>query len=257
MTGVSSAHFPVRGRTSSRARRQIGTSGAFTREMGDVISLSEVRAARAESRGAGPAHSGRAPRVTFFFDLVSPWTYLAAERAERLFAGDRWRPATGDAIAGGRTAPDPRDEAERAAAERRAKALRLPLVWPEGWPDSGRGAMRVAALAAERGRAAPFVLAASRLAFCGGYELDDPEVIAEAAAAAGLALDDALRAAGEVRRDGAMDRTALRLLRRGADELPAVTVGRQLFAGEGRLAEAAAAAIAPPPVRRRRAARPG
>jgi 2-hydroxychromene-2-carboxylate isomerase len=195
--------------------------------------------------------------VTFFFDLVSPWTYLAAERAERVFAGDRWRPAIGDAIAGGRTAPDPRDEAERAAAERRADALRLPLVWPEGWPGSGRGAMRVAALAAERGRAAPFVLAASRLAFCGGYELDDPEVIAEAAAAAGLALDDALRAAGEVRRDGAMERTALRLLRRGADELPAVTVGRQLFAGEGRLAEAAAAAIAPPPLRRRRAARPG
>jgi 2-hydroxychromene-2-carboxylate isomerase len=225
--------------------------------MGDVISLGEVRAARAESRAAAPAGAARAPRVTFFFDLVSPWTYLAAERAERLFASDRWRPATGDAIAGGRTALDQRDAAARTAAERRADALRLPLVWPEGWPRSGSGAMRVAALAAERGRAAPFVLAASRLAFCGGYELDDPEVIAEAAAAAGLALDDALRAAGQVRRDGAMERTALRLLRRGADELPAVTVGRQLFAGEGRLAEAAAAAGAPPPLRRRRAARPG
>src|SRR3954471_551195 len=194
MTGVSSAHFPVRGRTSSPRGRQIGSSGSFTPAMGDVISLGDVRAARAESRGPGPASSGRAPRVTFFFALVSPWTYLAAERAERLFAGDRWRPATGDAIAGGRTAPDPRDEAERVAAERRAAALRLPLVWPEGWPLSGRAAMRTAALAAERGRAAPFVLAASRLAFCGGFELDDPEVIAEAAAAAGLALDDALRA---------------------------------------------------------------
>jgi 2-hydroxychromene-2-carboxylate isomerase len=162
----------------------------------------------------------------------------------------------GDAIAGGRRAPDPRDEAQRAAAERRADELRLPLVWPEAGPASGRGAMRVAALAAEQGRAAPFVLAAGRLAFCGGYELDDPEVIAEAAAAAGLALDDALAAAGEIRRDGPMERTALRLLRRGADELPAVVVGRQLFAGEGRLAEAAAAAAAPPPLRRR-AARPG
>jgi 2-hydroxychromene-2-carboxylate isomerase len=225
--------------------------------MGDLISLAELRAARAESSAAAPFGSVRGPRVTFFFDLVSPWTYLAAERAERLFAGERWRPVTGDVIAGGRNAPDPRDEAERAAAERRAAALRLPLVWPEGWPITGRGAMRVASLAAERGRAAPFVLAASRLAFCGGYELDDPEVIAEAAAAAGLALDDALRAAGDVRRDGAMERTGLRLLRRGADELPAVTVGRRLFAGEGRIAEAAAAAAAPPPLRRRRAARPG
>jgi 2-hydroxychromene-2-carboxylate isomerase len=225
--------------------------------MGDLIFLAKHRAARAESSAAAPSGTRGAPRVTFFFDLVSPWTYLAAERAERLFGGDRWRPATGDLIAGGRDAPDPRDETERAAAERRAEALRLPLVWPDGWPIAGRGAMRVAALAAECGRAAPFVLAASRLAFCGGYELDDPEVIAEAAAAAGLALDDALRAAGEVRRDGPMERTALRLLRRGADQLPAVAVGRQLFAGEGRLAEAAAAAAAPPPLRRRRAARPG
>jgi 2-hydroxychromene-2-carboxylate isomerase len=225
--------------------------------MGDVISLAKLRAAKAESAAGRPVPTGRGPRVTFYFDLVSPWTYLAAERAERLFAGDRWRPAIGDAIAGGRTAPDPRDEAERVAAERRAAALRLPLVWPEGWPLSGRAAMRAAALAAEQRCAPQFVLAASRLAFCGGYELDDPEVIAEAAAAAGLALDDALRAAGEVRRDGPMERTALSLLRRGADVLPAVAVGRQLFAGEGRLAEAAAAAIDPPALRRHRAARPG
>jgi 2-hydroxychromene-2-carboxylate isomerase len=224
--------------------------------MGDLISLAKMRSARPESgRTHGPC-AGRATRVTFFFDLVSPWTYLAAERAERLFWEDRWRPAMGDAIAGGRRAPDPRDGPQRAAAERRAHELRLPLVWPDGWPGSGRGAMRVAALAAERGRAAPFVLAASRLAFCGGYELDDPEVIAEAAAASGLALDDALAAAGQIRRDGPMERTALRLLRRGADELPAVTVGRHLFAGEGRLTEAAAAASAPLPLRRR-AARPG
>ena len=224
--------------------------------MGDVISLAALRAARAESARGRSVPTGRGPRVTFFFDLVSPWTYLAAERAERLFAGDGWRPAIGDVIAGGRTAPDPRDEAARAAAERRADALRLPLVWPEGWPITGRGAMRVASLAAERGRAAPFVLAASRLAFCGGYELDDPEVIAEAAAAAALPLADALAAAGELARDGGMERTALRLLRRGADELPVTVVGRQLFAGESRLAEAAAAAAAPRALRQR-IARPG
>jgi len=140
----------------------------------------------------------------------------------------------------------------RDAAERRADELRLPLIWPEGWPTSGQGAMRVAAMAAERGMAAPFVLAAGRLAFCGGYDLDDPEVIAEAAAAAGLALGDALAAAAQIRRDGAMERAAMRLLRHGADELPAAVVGRRLFAGEGRLAEAAAFA-APAPVPRRTA----
>src|SRR3954451_12627877 len=193
--------------------------------MGDVIPLIRRRSSAPSrtSRAAAPPDGAGGPRVTFYFDLGSPWTYLAAERAERLFGGGRWRPAMGEALLGGRSAPDPREERERAAAERRAAELRLPLVCPDAWPDGGRGAMRVASLAADRGNAAPFVLAASRLAFCGGYELDDPEVIAEAAAAAGLALDDALAAAGEIRRDGPMERTALRLLRRGADELPVVT----------------------------------
>jgi 2-hydroxychromene-2-carboxylate isomerase len=225
--------------------------------MGDVIPLTRRHAGTPSS---GPRDAsrpgGRGPRVTFYFDLCSPWTYLAAERAERLLADCRWRPAMGEALLGGRTVPDPRDERHRAAAERRAAELHLPLVWPEAWPECGRGAMRVASLAAERGRAAPFVLAASRLAFCGGYELDDPEVIAEAAAAAGVPLADALAAAGQLRRDGPMERAALRLLRRGADELPATVVGRRLFAGEGRLAEAAAAAAAPRSLQRR-AARPG
>ena len=229
--------------------------------MGDVISLMERRARRtppAVPATPEPAVRGPGrPRVTFFFDLVSPWTYLAAERAERMLPGGRWRPATGEVLLGGRTAPDPRDRVRREAAERRADELALPLVWPEGWPMAGQAAMRVAAMAAERGMAAPFVLAAGRLAFCGGYDLDDPEVIAEAAAAACLALDDAFAAAAQIRRDGAMERAAMGLLRRGADELPAAVVGRRLFAGEGRLAEAAAAAAATPAPVRRRTAGPG
>jgi 2-hydroxychromene-2-carboxylate isomerase len=102
--------------------------------------------------------------------------------------------------------------------------------------------MRVAALAAERERAAPFVLAAGRLTFCGGYDLDDPETLAEAAAAAGLGLREALDAAADHGRDGALEAAARRLLARGADALPALQVGRTLFCGEHRIAEAAAAA---------------
>ena len=227
--------------------------------MGDVIPLTRRRSTAPLKATRAPASPmrGHGPRVTFYFDLASPWTYLAAERAERLFPGCRWQPATSEVLLGARAAPDPRDDARRAAAERRATELRLPLVWPDTWPTAGQGAMRVAAMAAERGNAAPFVLAAGRLAFCGGYDLDDPEVIAEAAAAACLALDDALAAAAEIRRDGAMERAAMRLLRRGADELPAAVVGRRLFAGEGRLAEAAAAASLTPAPGRRRTAGPG
>jgi 2-hydroxychromene-2-carboxylate isomerase len=175
--------------------------------------------------------------VSFYFDLLSPWTYLAAERVERQFAGVRWRPVVPDVLA-----PEDSDEEARRVVELRAAELRMPLVWPETWPADGRSAMRVASLAAQRGRAAPFVLAASRLAFCGGYDLDDPEALAEAAAAAGLGLAECLKAAGDMGRDGALERTGLRLLAQGADALPVFVVGNVLFCGERRLGEAAAMA---------------
>jgi 2-hydroxychromene-2-carboxylate isomerase len=212
--------------------------------MGELISLAERRAARAEAH-APPVR----PRVGFFFDLASPWTYLTAERVDRRFAEVRWQPAVGEALPGARDL-----DRQRGAVEERADELHMPLVWPEAKAAPGRSAMRVAALAAEHGRAAEFVLAASRLAFCGGYDVDDPEILAEAAAAADLGLDECLRAAGELRRDGPMERAALRLLAQGADALPVLVVGRTLFCGEHRLAEAAAAfggrSAAPPPARR-------
>jgi 2-hydroxychromene-2-carboxylate isomerase len=105
--------------------------------------------------------------------------------------------------------------------------------------------MRVAAFAAERGCAATFVLAATRLAYCGGFELDHPEVLAEAAAAANLGLEECLQAAGDLGRDGAMEESARKLLVQGAERLPALRVGRVLFAGEDRMSEAVAAAQAP------------
>lgn len=129
-----------------------------------------------------------------------------------------------------------------AVAAERALELRLPLVWPERFSASrGRAAMRVAAVAAEQGRAAPFVLAASRLAFCGGFDLDDPEVLAEAAAAACVSLEDCLSAAGESARDGELEATGLSLAAIGATQLPALRVGRSLFCGEERIAEAVTA----------------
>ena len=42
-------------------------------------------------------------------------------------------------------------------------------------------AMRVAHYAAQQGRGGAFVLAATRLAFAGGFDLDDLEILTEAA----------------------------------------------------------------------------
>lgn len=182
----------------------------------------------------------RAPaRVTLYFDLSSPYTYLAAERAERLFAGLKWQPACTGMLHG----DELNEEAQRAAI-RRAALLGLPLTWPDEHSRPVRGAMRVASLAAELGCAAAFVLAASRLAFCGGFDIDEPDILAEAAAAAGIGLHETLAAAGDLARDGAIEEAGLSLLAAGAYELPAMRVGRLLFCGEERLNEAAAARAA-------------
>jgi len=213
--------------------------------MGDVINLAEQRAAR--RREAGRRDDRRAE---FFFDLGCPATYLAAERVERSFAQVAWTPVTGAALLRDPRAVDDAGSPEmRARAEARAAQLRLPLTWPDHFPAPVPAAMRAAAYAAEQGQAAPFVLASTRLAFCGGFDLDDPVILAEAAAAAGIGLDECLHAAGDATRDAAAELGARRLLAAGADRLPALRIGGELFSGEERLGEAAAAARSRPAAR--------
>jgi 2-hydroxychromene-2-carboxylate isomerase len=207
--------------------------------MGDVINLAERRDAL-RSRAA-PARVPR--RAEFFFDLSSPFTYLAAERVDRAFEDVIWTPASSAALLRGPLGEDPAGlDRLRLAAEERAALLRLPLSWPDRFPADVPAAMRVAAFASTAGRGAAFVLAATRLAFCGGFDLEDPEILAEAAAAAGIVLEDCLQSARDGGRDGAIEASGRRLLAAGADRLPALRVGRALYWGEDRLSDAALAA---------------
>lgn len=198
--------------------------------MGDLIVLSERLADR--SRLAGGS------RPAFFFDLACPISYLVAERIERMLGEAEWIPAAAAALPSDEPPGSPDDI--RAHAERRAFALRLPLVWPDRFPAESPRAMRAAAHAAELGAGPRFALAASRLAFCGGFDLEDPEILAEAAAAAGVPLDSCLDAAGDAGRDRALHATAHGLRERGVRSLPAIRVGRQCFEGEEALGEVAA-----------------
>src|SRR3954464_9489653 len=111
--------------------------------MGDVIRLDERRTARQVA-----ADRPSRLRATFFFDLASPFTYLAAERVDRMFPALTWRPALSEALHAGNPLSASTDrEAAQSAAEQRAQQLHMPLVWPDGYPTGARVAMRVAALA--------------------------------------------------------------------------------------------------------------
>jgi 2-hydroxychromene-2-carboxylate isomerase len=215
--------------------------------MGDLIVLADRRARRAAG-GLGMPDSqrivgGPAPPVAFFFDLGCPFSYLAAERIVRTFGHATWIPVAGSALYRAEPLVDlGMQERAVARAEQRATELRVPLVWPDRFPVDSRLALRAAAYATETGAGAEFALAASRLAFCGGFDLEELEILAEAAAAAGIRPDACMAAAGDKARDEVLEATARRLLSRGVAMLPALHVGSRWFGGERRLSEAAAVA---------------
>jgi 2-hydroxychromene-2-carboxylate isomerase len=176
---------------------------------------------------------------SFLFDVTCPFSYLAAERVERTLGEVTWVAVDGAVLSGSR----PRGRALtrlRAAAELRAAALRLPLIWPEHFPVGAPGALRAAAYACELGAGPAFALALSRLAFCGGFELDDPETLAEAAAAAVVPLGACLDAAGESWRDEELRDGAATARAAGIQGLPAFRVAGRWLEGEVGLAAAAA-----------------
>ncbi len=96
--------------------------------MGELIRLAERR----QTRRARPHRRRESVRAEFLYDLACPFTYLAAERVERAFDDVTWTPASTTALRRGSLADDEGAlAAVRAAAEERAAALRLPLVWPD------------------------------------------------------------------------------------------------------------------------------
>jgi 2-hydroxychromene-2-carboxylate isomerase len=190
--------------------------------MGELIVLADRLADRSRPRRG---------QAAFFFDLASPFSYLASERVERVVGTVEWIPVC---------AAQPLSERARAAAESQAEALHIPLVWPEGEAPVLIAATRAAAFAAEAGRAAPFALAAARLAFCGGFDLNDPAILADAAAAAGLSPREVLEAAESPRYDMQLRATTEGLRRRGVRELPAIRVGEHWCAGQRAVGEAGA-----------------
>jgi 2-hydroxychromene-2-carboxylate isomerase len=189
-------------------------------------------------------------RPLFFYDLGSPYAYLAAERLNAVFAetpGEppEWRPI----LLGGLFKRFGRDSWARAArreqgmreVERRAAAYGLPPVsWPEPFPPNTLQAMRAATYAKEIARAASFSLAAFRQAFVAGRDLTEPDNVLLAAAAAEMHPRAVLSA---IERDSV--KRALREATELAGDLgvrgvPSVVVAGRVFWGDDRLEEAAA-----------------
>ena len=196
-----------------------------------------------------------AARTVFYYDLGSPYAYLAAERVASVFeaAGAAAARVAADPARRAVPALRPRFLGQRARAgartgriERRASAYGLPPIrWPEPFPGNTLFAMRVATFAKEIGRAVSFSLAAFRQAFAAGRDLTDPDNVFLAAAVVRAAPARACEAAAA--RDaikGRLREATERAGDLGVMGVPSVVVGEQVFWGDDRLEEAAAIAAA-------------
>jgi 2-hydroxychromene-2-carboxylate isomerase len=188
----------------------------------------------------------------FYYDLGSPYAYLAAERINGLSAEAGIRPPEWQPILLGGLFKrfdrsswglGPDRESGMAECERRAAEYGLPEIrWPEPWPANGLFAMRAAIYAKELGRTVSFSLAAFRQAFAAGRDLGEPDNVLLAAAAAEIHPRAMLSA---VERDSL--KSALRDATERAGDLgvrgvPSVVVDGEVFWCDDRLEEAVSAA---------------
>jgi 2-hydroxychromene-2-carboxylate isomerase len=190
---------------------------------------------------------GPSSQPTFYYDLGSPYAYLAAERMQRVLpVVPVWQPILLGGIwkeTGGRSwATTDRREEGMAEIERRAAEYGLmPVRWPAGWPNNTLTAMRAATFAQQTGRAVAFSLAAFRQAFAAGRDLADVDNVLIAAAACELHPNAVLKAIAMQSTKDRLREATSEAFERGVRGVPTIAVGDELFWGDDRLEEAASA----------------
>ncbi len=184
-----------------------------------------------------PSPDPSAPAVELFFDVGSPYAWLAAERVEEVLGEVLWRPVLlgGIFAAVGRSSwaqTDARDGG-MAEIERRALARGLPAPrWPERWPNDGLRAMRVAAWADRQGAARAFALAAMRTQFVHGLPLDEDDAIRAALETADLDPDAGLRACDDPEVKAHLRARTDDAVARGVIGVPTLAFGDRLVWGD-------------------------
>jgi 2-hydroxychromene-2-carboxylate isomerase len=186
------------------------------------------------------------PVMEFFYDFMSPYSYLASTRVEaeaRRAGGEvRFRPFLLGGVfkATGNHPPQETPAKLRhmwVDLQRWARRLSVPLALPPGFPVASLLALR-AALEAERlGKLVPYTHAVFRAYWAEGKDVANPEVLAAVASSAGV--DGAAAVAAARGYKEALARQTQEAVERGAFGAPTFFVpapgGEEMFVGNDRL----------------------
>ena len=192
-------------------------------------------------------------RATFYYDVSSPYAYLAAQRLdETLPAAAHWQPIAFGALIGeiGKVPWSLRDDtraAGQAEIAERARERGLPAVlWPPGWPAESYSVLPLRALlhAFDHGRGKELSLELYRRAFVDGIALDAPEVVVAAAEACGLDGEQVRAAVATPEIKARLRAATDEAIRCGVTGVPTIALADELFWGDDRLEDAARALAA-------------
>jgi 2-hydroxychromene-2-carboxylate isomerase len=184
-----------------------------------------------------------------YFDLGSPYAYLAFERAESVLRQPlELEPVLLGAIFArrgfGSWSATPARAGRVAEIESRATRYGLPpLRWPASWPPNGLQAMRCATWAKQQGAVETFARAVFRKQFADGGDLSQLELLRECARDAGLSPDDALEAANSPEVKQSLREATEAAWQAGVRGVPSLGLGGSIFYGDDQL-ELAAHALA-------------
>lgn len=199
---------------------------------------------------------------SFYFGVMSPYSWFAAERIERLLPQARWRGVLAGVVfkEHGRTSWGLTERRADGVADCEVRASEHglgPIVWPEPWPTSDLVAGRAMAFCERRDReVAPathalaarepgdsllkaFALAAMRMAFLEGADLEQLDAVIEAGRRSGIDEHELREALQDQQVKDELRAITGEAIAAGAFGVPTVLVGDELFWGDDRLQDAA------------------
>jgi 2-hydroxychromene-2-carboxylate isomerase len=182
-----------------------------------------------------------------YFDLGSPYAYLALARAQSVLGlQPELQPVLLGAVFArrgfGSWAHTPARGGRVVEVEQRAQRYGLPPVrWPAGWPTDGLAAMRCAVWACEQGRGEAFARAVFDRQFAEGADIADLDVLLGCAADAQLDVQALTTALALPALKQSLRRATDRAWQDGVRGVPTLRIEEVLFYGDDQLELAAEA----------------